>query len=103
MVKRPRYRIEYAPEAIEHLKDFGGGDAARILDGVDKQLLFQPALPTRNRAPLRSNVLAAYRLRIGKLRVYYDVRDEPERVVVVKAIGIKSREKVLVGGLEIDL
>lgn len=32
-----------------------------------------------------------------------DVLDEPERIVVVKAVGIKAREKVLVGGREIKL
>lgn len=34
---------------------------------------------------------------------YYDVIDEREAVVLVKAIGIKVRERVLIGGEAMDL
>jgi hypothetical protein len=31
------------------------------------------------------------------------VKDEPEPVVIVKAVGIKDRERVLIGGEEVKL
>lgn len=47
--------------------------------------------------------MAQYRLRVGELLVYYDVEQEPERLVVVKAVGIKARNRVYVDGKEIKL
>jgi hypothetical protein len=35
--------------------------------------------------------------------VYYDVVDDAPPVVVIKAIGIKVRDRVVIGGEEIDL
>ena len=59
-------------------------------------------MPTRRRTRMRENPLARYRLRVGRLRVYYDV-EETEHMVVIKAIGFKDRDKVYVGGEEIKL
>ena len=49
------------------------------------------------------NPVGHYRLRIGDLRVYYDVIETPERIVVVKAVGIKVRERVFIGGEDVSL
>ncbi len=46
---------------------------------------------------MRPNPLASWELRIGDLRVYYDVEDEPEPVVYIRAIGIKERNAVRIG------
>jgi mRNA-degrading endonuclease RelE of RelBE toxin-antitoxin system len=46
---------------------------------------------------MRPNPLAPWELRIGGLRVYYDVEDEPELVVYIRAIGIKERSTVRIG------
>lgn len=48
------------------------------------------------------NPLARYELRIGDLRVYYEV-DERRRVVEIRAVGVKDRNRVLIGGEEVDL
>ena len=63
----------------------------------------QPNVPTRNRKVLRANRVAAWELRLGDLRVYYAVKDEPEAVVIVKAVGKKERDRVLIGGEEVEL
>jgi len=52
---------------------------------------------------MRPNPLAPWVLRIGHLRVYYEVTQAPVPCVTIRAIGVKVRERVLVGGLEIDL
>jgi mRNA-degrading endonuclease RelE of RelBE toxin-antitoxin system len=41
--------------------------------------------------------LPPWELRIGDLRVYYDVEDEPEPVVYIRAIGIKEGNTVRIG------
>jgi len=61
-----------------------------------------PTVVTKNRKALRPNPLARFELRIGALRVYYEV-DEARRVVEIRAVGIKDRDQVIIGGGEIDL
>ncbi len=68
-----------------------------ILDTVEKQLQYQPDVETRNRKPMRPNPVAPWELRIGNLRVYYDIEDEPEHVVCIRAVGIKDRNSVRIG------
>jgi len=46
---------------------------------------------------MRPNPLAPWELRIGTLRVYCDFENSPERVVFVRAIGIKERNNVRIG------
>jgi mRNA-degrading endonuclease RelE of RelBE toxin-antitoxin system len=70
---------------------------AQILDAVEGQLTHQPTIETRNRKFMRPNPLAPWELRIGLLRVYYDVEDDPEPVVVVLAVGVKMRNRVRIG------
>jgi hypothetical protein len=45
----------------------------------------------------------AWELRIGALRVYYDVREQPDALVIVKAVGIKQRNRIFIGGEEVTL
>jgi antitoxin (DNA-binding transcriptional repressor) of toxin-antitoxin stability system len=67
VVRRKRpYRIEYAREAVSHLDRM---DARKV---------------------------APWELRIRDIRVYFDVADDPEPIVTVRAIGMKVREKVVI-------
>jgi len=99
------YRIDFSPEADEHIARLRAHQRTRLLDAIARQLTNQPMVETRHRKPLRPNPVAQYRLRVGELRVYYDVQQEeaPESVVVVKAVGIKVRNRVYVGGKEVQL
>jgi hypothetical protein len=40
---------------------------------------------------------------MGDLRVYYDVEEEPEPKVLVRAVGPKERNRLLIGGKEFQL
>ena len=73
------------------------------MDTVDRQLTQQPVVETKNRKPMRPNPLASWELRIGKLRVYYDIEEEDVQVVYIVAIGVKERNRLWIGGEEIDL
>ena len=66
------------------------------MDTVEKQLRFQPTVETKNRKPMRPNPIAPWELRIGNLRVYYDL-DELEPIVLIRAVGIKERDRVRIG------
>lgn len=66
------------------------------------QLAHQPTVETRNRKRLRPNPLAPWELRIGNLRVYFSVEEEPERVVKIRAIGVKKQgNRLFIGGEEV--
>lgn len=97
------YRIEYSPDAEDHLRVLTKREQVIILAAVERQLIQQPASPTRNRKPMRPNEVAPWELRIGDFRVYYDIRDRPESVVVVCAVGVKLRNRVRIGKKVIDL
>jgi mRNA-degrading endonuclease RelE of RelBE toxin-antitoxin system len=97
------YRIAYSPESEEHLRHLAARQRATVFDTVDEQLAHQPGVETRNRKPMRPNPIAPWELRIGTVRVYYDIAEDPEPMVTVLAIGIKVRDRVRIGGEEVDL
>jgi mRNA-degrading endonuclease RelE of RelBE toxin-antitoxin system len=98
-----KYRIEYSPETEEHFQYLSKRQQGIVLDAVERQLQFQPDIETRDRKPMRPNPLAPWELRIGTLRVYYDFEDSPERVVFIRAVGIKQRNNVRIGREMIQL
>lgn len=102
-IRQLPYHIEYSPDAEDHLRTLTARQRAVVLDSVDGQLVYQPTVETRNRKPMRPNPLAPWELRIGNLRVYYDVEEKPEPVVYIRAVGIKERHRVRIGREVIDL
>jgi mRNA-degrading endonuclease RelE of RelBE toxin-antitoxin system len=95
-------RFEYSPSAVEQLQVLEAGPTRAVLDSVDEQLQHQPTVETRNRKPMRPNPIAPWELRIGHLRVYYEV-DTARSVVRILAVGVKERNVVRIGreGLEL--
>ncbi len=97
------FRIEYSPDAEDHLRMLTARQQSIVLNAVDEQLEYQPTVKTKNRKPMRPNSLAEWELRIDNLRVYYDVEEMPDSVVYIQAIGSKERNQVLIGGRVIVL
>ena len=97
------YHIEYTDAAIEHLKVLTTQQQRTVLDTVDEQLQYEPLVETRNRKPMEHNSLATWELRIGNLRVYYDVEENTVSVVYIQAVGVKNRNRVRIGKEEIEL
>ena len=97
------YQIEYTDAAIDHLKFLTTRQQRTVLDTVDEQLKYEPLVVTRNRKPMEPNSLATWELRIGNLRVYYDVEENTVSVVYIQAVGVKNRNRVRIGQEEIEL
>ncbi len=97
------YRIVYTRPALAHLRGLPARQRATVIDEVSQQLPYEPTVATQNRKPLRPNPLASWELRIGDLRVYYDVAEDPEPEVDIVAIGIKQRNRVYIAGELYDL
>ena len=68
-----------------------------------RQLVSEPLKETRNRKPLRPNPIAPWELRVGDLRVFYEVTALPAAVVRILAVGIKAGNVVRIGGQELQL
>jgi len=97
-----QFRIECSPETVEHLRALTTRQRSLVLAAMGEQLQYEPLVETRNRRPMRPNPLAPWELRIGDLRVYYDV-EETEHIVLIRAVGIKEGNRVRIGREVIEL
>jgi mRNA-degrading endonuclease RelE of RelBE toxin-antitoxin system len=97
------FAIEYSPDVEDQLRVLTARQRAMVFDEVDRQLLHEPDVETKNRKPMRPNPVAPWELRIGDLRVYYDIEHDPTKRVLIRAVGIKTRNIVRIGGEEIQL
>ncbi len=96
------FQILFTPRASDELRSFRGNEQGQIVEAIKNQLLHEPVSATRNRKKLRPNELAEWELRVGSLRIFYDV-DEAERVVSVRALGYKIGSRLMINGKEFDL
>ncbi|MGH9845826.1 MAG: type II toxin-antitoxin system RelE family toxin [Blastocatellia bacterium] len=104
MPRRPKFDLIFAPETLVHLDAIERKDHRSIRQAVDEQLTYTPDTVTRNRKPLEEPAPygAAWELRCGpknRYRVFYEV-DPEERAVLILAIGVKERNRLLIGGEE---
>ena len=63
----------------------------------------QAALQTPSVTEHGSCSESPWELRIGNLRVYYDVEEDAQHVVLVRAIGVKERRRVRIGREVIEI
>jgi len=106
MPRRGRFTIIFAPETLAHLDVIERKDHRLIRQTIEKQLSFLPGQVTRNRKPLEQPAPfgATWELRLGpdnRFRVFYEV-ESSTRVINILAIGIKKRNKLLIGGEEFE-
>jgi len=97
------YEILFAESVAEHLGHLTAAERARVLDAVERQLAQQPLIETRNRKPLRPNPVAPWELRVGALRVFYEVVSAQPPAVRVLAVGKKWGNVLRIGQQEIEL
>jgi mRNA-degrading endonuclease RelE of RelBE toxin-antitoxin system len=97
------FTLQFTPDCEEHLRNLTADEKARVLDAIAQQLVHQPNVATRNRKAMRADKLATWELRIGPLRVYYDVQELPDPVVTIVAVGIKQRNRVFIQNKEVEL
>ena len=97
------FTIIYSPEALDHLQALPKATQTLVVDQVDEQLTHEPKLPTRKRKVLRPNPIAPWELRLADVRVFYDVEEQPERLVKIAAVGIKRHNELWIGKERIDL
>jgi len=99
------FEIVYDEEVASHLAAIEPRYHGLIRQGIEQQLRHQPAIATRNRKPLRQPAPsgATWEMRCGRdnrFRIFCRV-DEEQRVRVL-AIGVKRRNRLWIGGREIE-
>jgi len=83
-----KYTITFSPEAREDYEVLPAYVRAAVRDGIDKHLQHGPVRESKSRIKrLRGLEKPEYRLRVGDVRVFYDVRDE-----AVEVLGIVSKK-----------
>ena len=88
---RIRYEIDLAPEAVDDYRNLDPRARAMVRNGIEAHLRHQPMRTSRSRIKrLRGLARPQYRLRLGEVRVFYDV---VESRVQVLAIVEKSRAR----------
>jgi mRNA-degrading endonuclease RelE of RelBE toxin-antitoxin system len=92
------FTITFGEEAVAEIDRLRAAERRRLIDAIEKQLTYQPAETTRRKKMLTSLVPAweqvrpVWQLRVGGLRVFYDV-DESTRLVIVRAVRRKERRR----------
>ena len=101
------YTLIYARGVTRHLEFIDAKYDSLIHQKIEEQVRFEPGVETKNRKPLRQPApfAAEWEIRFGpdnRFRVLYDI-DEEQRAVQIVAIGQKDRNRLIVGGEEVDL
>ncbi len=96
------YEIEFSADSERQLAEFSSRDRRTLLDSIETQLSHEPTTPTKHRKLLRPNPVAAWELRVGDFRVFYNVEHERILVIVV-AVGHKEHNQLTIDGKVIPL
>jgi len=97
------FTILYDPAVEEELRALRVYEVRRILAEVDAQLSDDPTQPSRRRKllagliPPWDSVRPVWQLRVGDLRVFYDVDEESQELVVraIRRKGTKRTKEIL--------
>ena len=79
-----RFEIVLAPEAVQDFKRLRAHDRSLVRDSIERHLRYQPARTSRSRIKrLRGISRPQFRLRVGEIRVYYDVMENTVQVLAI--------------------
>jgi mRNA interferase RelE/StbE len=79
-----RFEIVLAPEAIEDFRSLKPSVRSAVRDALETHLRYEPMKTSRSRIKrLRGLVRPQYRLRVGEIRVFYDVSAESVEVLSI--------------------
>ena len=78
------FEIILAPEAAKSLRRLSGRDRAWVKDSLERHLRHEPRRISKSRIKrLRGLNRPQYRLRVGEIRVFYDVTETAVEVLAI--------------------
>ena len=79
-----KYAIVFAPEAVRDVRNLRAHVRSIIRNGIETSLRHAPTAVSKSRVKrLRGLARPQFRLRLGEVRVYYDVREATVEVLAV--------------------
>jgi mRNA-degrading endonuclease RelE of RelBE toxin-antitoxin system len=79
-----RYEIILSPEALADLRDLRANIRATVGDGIERHLRYEPTKVSKSRIKrLQGLSHPQYRLRIGEVRVFYDVTETTVGILAI--------------------
>jgi mRNA interferase RelE/StbE len=86
IIARMRYAIILAPEAVEDFKGLTANSRGLVRTAIETHLRHEPEKTSRSRIKqLRGIRRPRFRLRVGDIRVFYDVTDSTVEVLAIVA------------------
>jgi mRNA interferase RelE/StbE len=80
------FAVVLAPEAVADIKRLGADVRAAVRDALETHLRHEPAKTSRSRIKrLRGLRRPQYRLRVGEVRVFYDISGTTVEVLAIVA------------------
>ncbi len=81
---RMKYEILFAPEAAQDLKRLSARDRSIVKETIENHLRYEPQRMSKSRIKkLRGVSHPQYRLRVGEIRVFYDVTGPTVEVLAI--------------------
>ncbi len=96
-----KFNIEIGQSANDDLNYYDKFDQRIIVTAIIKYLQLDANIETRKRKHLRPNPVALWELRVGKYRIFYEIRKNHR--VKVLAIGHKERNELFIRGKEVEI
>ena len=79
-----RFEIILAPEAVDDLRSLRANIRSTVRDALETHLRYDPTKTSRSRIKrLRGLARPQYRLRVGEIRIFYDVSAETVEVLAI--------------------
>jgi mRNA interferase RelE/StbE len=93
-----RFEIILAPEAVRDLKHLSAHERSTVRDAIEVHMRHQPTRTSKSGIKgLRGMSRPQFRLRVGKIRVYYDVTEKTVEVLAIVPKSIASEWLKLAG------
>ncbi|MGH9855222.1 MAG: type II toxin-antitoxin system RelE family toxin [Blastocatellia bacterium] len=96
-----RFAIQFSESAKDDLNYFSAHEQRIILAGIRRNLSDDADGESKKRKKLRTNEIAAWELKLGKYRVFYDIGNGV--TVKVIAIGYKDHNALFIKGERVEL
>ena len=79
-----KYEILFSPEAVQDFNDLSARDRSFIREAIEKHLRYEPERISKSRIKrLRGISRPQYRLRVGEIRVFYDVLEARVEILAI--------------------
>jgi mRNA interferase RelE/StbE len=83
-IARMRYEIVLAPEAVVDLKELEASLRSEVKDALERHLRHDPTKVSKSRIKrLKGLTRPQYRLRVGEVRVFYDVVEDTVEILAI--------------------